>query len=279
MNIREPVVSGTFYPAKKDALLKMISSMLNTVNLEKTYEDKNIFGLISPHAGYVYSGTAAAYGYSLLKGRKYDTIIILGPSHYTLLNGASVWKNGQYSTPLGKIDIDTEATNFLLDKYEHIEFNQIAHIQEHSIEVQLPFLQYVLKSDFKFVPIIIGNQQLDYIKKLTEALINLLNTNINKKYLFIASTDLSHYHSSDVALRMDGNVASAIESFDIEKLNTIIEERTGEACGIGPILTLMLLSEKLNIKNVDILKLTNSGETSGDYSRVVGYMSAVLYKE
>ena len=275
-HIRHPVVNGTFYPGNKDTLIKMIASMINNVHPVKK-EEKDIFGLISPHAGYVYSGPAAAHGYSLLKGKNYDTVIVLGPSHYTLMNGASTWKDGEYKTPLGSQPIDTEVTNFLL-QYEHIEFNQIAHIQEHSIEVQVPFLQYVLKSEFKFVPIIVGNQQYQYTKILAETLTELIK-NIPKKYLFIASTDLSHYHSDEVAKRLDKNVVDAIKNFDIEKLVEIINTGKGEACGIGPVLTLLLLAKNMNASDIDILSLTNSGETSGDYSRVVGYMSAVLYKE
>ncbi len=276
MNIRRPVVSGMFYPAKKDTLIKLINDLINQANIEEN--EKSIFGLISPHAGYIYSGPTAAYGYKLLKNKKFDTIIILGPSHYTLMKGASVWPDGKYETPLGFIDIDSEVTNFLLTNNEHIEFNQIAHIQEHSIEVQLPFLQVVLKEDFKFVPIIVGNQQYEYVTTLAESLTDLLKT-IKKEYLIIASSDLSHYHSADVAQRLDKNVTNAIAEMDIKKLNELIQSQKGEACGIGPIMTLLLLSKNFNYKNIEILNLSNSGDTSGDYSRVVGYLSAAIYKE
>jgi len=273
---REPVVRGMFYPAGKDNLQRMISSFLIDAN-PKENGDKDILGIISPHAGYVYSGSCAAFAYKLLKNKSFDTVIVLGPSHSTLLKGASVWKEGVYKTPLGDIKIDEEFTKILLEKGPDIEFYQVAHIQEHSIEVQLPFLQYVLKGKFELVPIIIGNQTYEYSKRLSNSLFELIEES-SKKIIIVASSDLSHYHSHEVAKRMDRIVVDLVRVKNVDKLSEVIESGKGEACGIGPIFTLLNLALKYKNSEVEILNVINSGDVSGDKSRVVGYMSAVIYK-
>ncbi len=274
--IREPVVRGMFYPANKNNLSKMISTFLLNTNPE-VKKNKELLGLIVPHAGYVYSGGCAAYAYKLLKSKEIDTVIIIGPSHYTVLNGASVWGKGEYRTPLGNVEIDEETSSYLIENGSSIEFYQVAHMQEHSIEVQVPFLQYVLKNKFKVVPIIIGNQTYDYSSKLAATLYNLIQKN-PKKYLIVASSDLSHYHSNDAAERMDGYVIELIKKMDKKELARCVETGKGEACGIGSILTMLFLAEKYNTDIIDILNVVNSGDVSGDKNRVVGYMSAAIYK-
>lgn len=273
--IREPVVSGMFYPAGRDSLSKMISTLLRQAEVQKR-EDRELFGLISPHAGYVYSGGCAAYGFKLLKGKSFDTVIVMGPSHQAYLDGASVWKQGKYRTPLGDVEIDDESTRFLLEQDAKVQFYQIAHFQEHSIEVQIPFLQYVLKDNFKIVPIVIGNQTLEYSEVLADAIAKLLQSK-KRKFLLIASSDLSHYHSDDVAKRLDNAVIKMIEKMDVEGIASLIETGKGEACGAGPVMVLLLTAKKMDASIIDILNVTNSGEVSGDKSRVVGYMSAAIY--
>ena len=275
INIREPVVNGMFYPASKEKLSKMISSFLIESNPIPN-DKKKLLGLIAPHAGYVYSGSCAAYAYKLLKSTQYDTIIILGPSHYTSLLGAAIWPKGFFKTPLGNVAIDEESSEELLKNKSIIETYEIAHMQEHSIEVQIPFLQYILKNDFKIIPLVIGNPTYDFSSQLADALYNLQNT-VPNKYLFVASSDLSHYHTDNVARRMDIQVVKLIEKNDPELLTQIIDRGQGEACGIGPILTLLLLSKKFKDATVETLNYTNSGETSGDKSRVVGYLSSAIY--
>ncbi len=275
-NVREPVVQGMFYPANKDDLSKMIAAFLHDAK-PSVRDDKGLLGLIAPHAGYVYSGQCAAYAYKLLKLKKFDTIIVLGPSHSTMLNGASVWQNGFYRTSLGDVEIDSEAASFLLDNGRDIEFYPMAHMQEHSIEVQIPFLQYVLKNKFKITPVVLGNQTYEYTKKLADTIYDLIQKKPDK-YLIIASTDLSHYHTYDTAKRMDKNVIDLIKKRSLEPLTESIKTGRGEACGIGPVFTLLLLAEKCKTELIDILNVTNSGDVSGDKSRVVGYMSAEIYK-
>lgn len=275
MNVREPVVNGMFYPANKDKLLKMISNFLIHIN-PRLNEKKELLGFISPHAGYIYSGQCAAYSYKLIKSLQYDTIIVLGPSHYTSLNGASIWSQGLYRTPLGDVPIDEEAAQYLIKKNKNIERYEIAHMQEHSIEVQVPFLQYILKNKFKLVPMIIGNPTYNFTSELASSIYALIKSQ-EKRYLIIASSDLSHYHSDDVARRLDKQVIDLIKQNDPKMLAKIIDTGQGEACGIGPILTLLFLAQNYKQPVIDILNYTNSGEVSGDKSRVVGYLSAAVY--
>lgn len=274
-SIREPVVQGMFYPSNKNNLSKMISAFLSDAK-PVIKEDKELLGLIVPHAGYIYSGQCAAYAYKLLKTKNFDTVIVLGPSHSTMLNGASVWQEGFYRTPLGDIEIDKESSDYLIVNGPNIESYQLAHIQEHSIEVQIPFLQYILKNKFKLVPVVIGNQTFEYIKKFADTLYNLIEKK-SGKFLIIASSDLSHYHSYDAAKRMDGNVIDLIKKKSTSTLAQSIETGKGEACGIGSIFTILFMAEKYKSSIIDILNITNSGDVSGDKSRVVGYMSAALY--
>ncbi|MBU1076853.1 MAG: AmmeMemoRadiSam system protein B [Spirochaetes bacterium] len=274
--IREPVVQGMFYPAKRDSLTKMVSTFLLNAK-PKVQKEKELLGLIVPHAGYVYSGGCAAHAYKLIKGQRFDTVIVIGPSHYTMLDGSSVWAKGEYVTSLGSVNIDEEAASYLLDKGPDIEFYQVAHMQEHSVEVQIPFLQYVLKSKFELVPIIIGNPSYDYTSRLADTIYSLIKGN-HKKYLIVASTDLSHYHNDQVAKRMDRSVIELVKTMNKEELDRSIKTGTGEACGMGSILTLLFLAEKFGTRSIDILNITNSGEVSGDKERVVGYMSAAVYR-
>lgn len=273
--IREPVVRGMFYPAGKDTLQKMISSFLIAAD-PPVREKKEILGLIAPHAGYVYSGACAGYAYKILKNRKADTVILLGPSHHTMLEGSALWLSGAFRTPLGDVILDEEAGRFLLDQDRVVEDYRIAHLEEHSLEVQLPFLQFVWRNTFRLVPVVIGNPGFEYISRLAEALYKLISRN-DRKYLVIASSDLSHYHTDEAAKRMDRLVVDLIRRNIPDELNRLVETGKGEACGIGPILALLALSKKFPSPLVDILNVTNSGETSGDKSRVVGYMSAAVY--
>lgn len=275
LKVREPVVSGMFYSANKDKLSKMISSYLTNANV-KVNQDKKLLGIISPHAGYMYSGPCAGHAYKLLKNFEYDTVIIIGPSHYTILNGAALWPDGCYKTPLGEVEIDTAANEFLLSHNKLIEEYEIAHIQEHSIEVQIPFLQYILKNDFNIVPVIMGNPSFQFASDLADNLFQLLAEK-NNRYLIVASSDLSHYHSDDIARRKDKLVTQLIEKNDPQQLVRVIDNGQGEACGIGPILTLLLLAKKYNTSSIETLNYTNSGETSGDKSRVVGYLASAVY--
>jgi len=272
--IRESVVEGRFYPAERDGLENMINRFLNRV--EKKQFEGELIGLIVPHAGYIFSGQVAAYAYKQLQNREFDTIILLGPSHYTMFYGVSVGKFDYYDTPMGKIQVDKELAKTLIEKDKKIKFLPAAHQREHSLEVQLPFLQTVLK-DFKILPIVMGDMDFDTCKMLSENLIKLTE---NKNVLFIVSTDLSHYHSYEEAIKIDKRTTDAIEEKDAESFYKGIKQNNYELCGSLPVVTILLLAEQMGEMHIELLNYSNSGEVlMGDTSRVVGYSAFAIYKK
>ncbi len=272
--IRKPVVSGTFYPQDSDELRKLIKSYLDSVDLPRQYNN-DILGVISPHAGYVFSGQCAAYAFQQLAYKDFDTAIVIAPSHQCGDFYFSVGDYDAYQTPLGKINVDRELAEQLLTDSKFV-FYPYAHNSEHSLEVQLPFLQ-IIKPQVKILPILIGYQydlSSDYLGKI---LSSLLAKRMDKT-VFIASSDLSHYHNSRKAELLDKNLISAIESLDFELLWKVIKEKKGEACGFGGILTMLNIAKTLRYDKAKTLCYTHSGETSGDHSQVVGYLAGMFYK-
>jgi len=269
--VREPAVAGMFYPATVSKLRSEIETHLNSVTLEKTFE--NIFGLISPHAGYVYSGKTAAYAYKTVQNKLYKSVIVISPSHREYFPGISIYSGDAYKTPLGEIELDKEMIAKLTEDKSFIFTGVNGHRTEHALEVQLPFLQTVL-GEFKLVPIVMGDQRGDFVYTLAEK----LSTVIDKKTLIVASSDLSHFHSKKEADKLDSLVENRISEFDYTSLLNDLEKQKCEACGGGPIAVLLKTAELRGIKNVQILSRTDSGEVSGDTSEVVGYLSAVVYQ-
>lgn len=270
--IRRSIVAGQFYNANPSKLKNDIESFLKNVKLEKKYE--NIFGIISPHAGYIFSGQTAAYGFKCIQNKQFDSVVVIAPSHNPIEFSVSVCDCDFYQTPLGDIPVDKEIVEELLEK-EIIDYSEMAHLREHSLEVQLPFLQTVLKK-FHLIPILIGHQSLKTSKNLAEILHQILKDS-DKKFLFVFSTDLSHYYDAETAKILDEKVISTVEKMDEKTLDNYIMTRHAEACGFGCIETGILLAKKFSIKNSDILNYSHSGMIFGDYSQVVGYLSAIFY--
>ena len=271
--IRKAAVAGQFYPASETELSSMIDGFMNNAELPSL--ELNIRAIIVPHAGYVYSGQVAAYAYKALIGKDINRVIIIGNSHQEFFDGASIYPKGYFETPLGKVEIDADFAQKLMDTSPKIYFKESAHLEEHSLEVQLPFLQKTLK-DFKIVPIILGNQA-----GITDILINALKPLIDDKTLVIASSDLSHYPNYDGAKHSDEKVIEAILTGNKENLIKTISALEKEgisgletcACGSDSIEVIMGLMEG---KSAKLLKAANSGDISGDKSRVVGYASIVF---
>jgi MEMO1 family protein len=271
--IREPSVSGTFYPANPDILRADIDGYLKKVSLDSPPGD--VFGLIAPHAGYMYSGQTAAYAYKALSGVHYDTVIILAPSHQSFFFGAAVQDKGGYKTPLGVAPIDEELADRLIAKGELVHGDPRMHRGEHSIEVQVPFLQTVL-DDFKIVPLILGmSQDADSAERLGDLIYECLDDR-SKKYLIVGSTDLSHYYPYDLAKELDQSAIELIRKFDIKGLKVELARGKYEACGAGSIIAAMVVSQKLGATRSSVLDYKNSGDVTGDMSGVVGYVSCVF---
>jgi AmmeMemoRadiSam system protein B/AmmeMemoRadiSam system protein A len=269
--IRPPAVAGSFYTSNTEALLSQIQDFLKNIP-PKTVPGK-IIALISPHAGYTYSGQVAAYGYKLISGKKYDTVVIIAPSHRARFHGASVYPHGAYQIPPGLIPVDTAMARELMEQDASISYIEQAHTQEHSLEVQLPFLNVVL-GDFKLLPIVIGSYDFATCEKISESIYRVVK---DKNVLIIASSDLSHFHPYDTAVELDTIVIDHVKKLTTKELFQDISSNKSEACGAGPVITTMLLAKKLGATSSELLSYANSGDVTGDKSGVVGYMSAVLY--
>jgi MEMO1 family protein len=274
MMIREPAASGTFYPANPKALARDVELYLEQAAPEEI--EGEIKGLIVPHAGYVYSGSVAAWGYKVLLKRTYDTVILIAPSHRSHFERVAVQEQGGYRMPLGIVDVDEEFAAALLKRSSVVQSNVHAHQGEHSLEVQLPFLQVVLKK-FRIVPLIMGAQDNALCEALASALFQTMWES-EKQFLVVGSTDLSHYYPYNHALELDGEVARNLNNFDVQGLARDLGSDKCEACGAGPMITTMALSQKLGANASKVLKYANSGDVSGDKASVVGYVSAVFYR-
>lgn len=276
---RLPAVAGMFYPGDPLDLSKMLTQYLSA-SKRQIFSDK-IRGIISPHAGYIYSGQVAASAYKELEGLKYDTVVIIAPSHTTFFQGASVYNGSAYVTPLGKLFIDQKLASKITEiNPSKIYLSNKGHTgggtrQEHSLEVQLPFLQMVL-GDFKLVPIVMAEQEWDVITALGDCLATALK---DTNSLIVASTDLSHFYSSNVAAQKDGIIRSHVEAFDPQGLYNSMAKGQAEACGGGPMAAAMIACRKLGASHVAVTDYADSSKVSGDQSEVVGYLAAVIYAD
>jgi AmmeMemoRadiSam system protein B len=282
--IRKPAVAGSFYPKNREALSKTVDTSL--LNVKQEQIEGKILGLISPHAGYVYSGQVAAYSYWQIKDKNYDTVIILGPSHRVYLRGASVGNWDAYATPLGRVAVNMEIVDALLSIGEPFHFVKQAHMQEHSVETQIPFLQRVLKN-FDIVPIVMGIPSLSCCEKISKSLASLVG---KRRVLFVASSDMSHYPDYASANRVDARTLSLIERFDpelvfnseAESLAKGIPNLSTTLCGLSSVVTLMMTVKELGGNAVKILHYANSGDIAihgyREKRRVVGYGAVAFYK-
>lgn len=270
--IRPPAVAGQFYSANAGTLRRDVEEMLAEANAAAIPHEGTPIGVISPHAGLMYSGPTAAYAYHALRDRTFDTAVLIGPSHRDLLQGATVYPGSAFQTPLGDVRIDADLAQSIVTAGGHVSFADKGHRAEHALEVQLPFLQCV-SPDSSIVPITMGDQSSDACHELAEVLGATL---AGRNVVLVASSDLSHYHPSDIARTLDGRVIDLVRSYQPELLIRLLEEERVEACGGGPIVTVMMAARLLGATKAKILHSCNSGDVTGDTSGVVGYMSAVL---
>lgn len=278
--VRQPVVSGSFYPANAQNLKSQLEQLFNQT--ENKVVNKNIAALIVPHAGYVFSGQVAASAYAKIDPDKlFSRIFIIGTSHHVLLNGASIYNQGDYETPLGKVNVDVELANQLINRNNLFTYNPAAHTKEHSIEVQLPFLQFRIKKPFKIVPIIIGTQSPENCKKLAE----ILEPFFTSENLFVISSDFSHYPSYENSVKIDKITGDAVSSNSPQKFMEALESNEKmnipglltSCCSWSSVLTLLEITSVQKNIQVSHIKYMNSGDSSyGDKNRVVGYHSFIF---
>ena len=269
--IKNPNVSGQFYDSSPTRLSAVIDKFFFEADV--TPYDRHIDVVISPHAGYIYSAGVAAYGFKAASRNKYKTIIILAPSHFHGFSGISVGLYDGFKTPLGVAQVDLAFARKLESSSEKIYFEPKAFEREHSLEVQLPFIQKTF-SDFKIVPVVFGQIDAGILKNFAQSLVSLIKERTD--VLIVASTDMSHFHDDEFARNMDRHTIEAIKNFDIDGLVQGVSAGTMELCGSMPVIASMIYAKLRGSQNVDVLKYANSGDVSGDKSQVVGYMSAVI---
>ncbi|HTP79409.1 MAG TPA: AmmeMemoRadiSam system protein B [Bacteroidota bacterium] len=268
--VRPAAVAGTFYPSERALLAQTVDELLERASDGEPPE--GLKGLIVPHAGFQYSGYTAAQAFALLRDQQFDTVFVVGPSHREYFEGISISPHDAYHTPLGDVPVNHEFRKKLVDEAKRIVISPDGHRAEHCIEVQLPFLQRVLKS-FSLVPIIIGDQHREFCESLAEVLSSVGGIS---NALLVASSDLSHYHPYDDAVRLDRVVIDDVETFRPDSLIEKLELSEAEACGGGPIVSVMMAARSLGAGHAHILHYCNSGDVTGDKARVVGYLSAAL---
>jgi len=276
--IRQSVIAGTWYPGQPDALRRTLQSYL--ANAKKVELEGELKALISPHAGYAYSGPTAAYAYKQLEdGPAFDTVAILSPVHQAYLGRFAVTRAAYYETPLGLVEVDADLVEAL---GKEVTLNRVGYDGEHSLEIQLPFLQYVLGS-FTLLPVMMGESLsstggMAACRELSTALAKLLR---GRKALIVASTDLSHLYDYNDVVRHDKVMVELVERFDIEELARALIEGRCHACGGAPVVAALLAAQALGANRAKVLHYTNSGDVTGNRhpgNYTVGYMAAAVYQ-
>ena len=274
ISIKEPNVAGAFYPSDKDELTRLIEKYLRQASDVKV--DGEALVLISPHAGYIYSGPVAAYGFKALMGKNYDTVIILAPTHYFPFSGGSVYQEGLFRTPLGDLEVDSTLASALIAQDPKLLFFKPQYYElEHSVEVELPFLQTVLKPGFKILPVLLGEMSFDECGSLAGYIAAVVK---GKNVLVLASTDLSHYKPYLDAVGYDDRTIAYVKASDAKGLWDAVADTGWNVCGFRAVATGLLYAKYQGADKINVLKYANSGDTAGDKTRVVGYLSAIISK-
>ncbi|MFH1208568.1 MAG: AmmeMemoRadiSam system protein B [Candidatus Omnitrophota bacterium] len=269
--VRAAVVSGQFYPEGPELLKKQIRRFLAAA---KGIPAPDVRALIVPHAGYDYSGQIAAEAYKLVEGRKFDSVIIIAFLHRLFLQGVFVDDAAAYETPLGRVPVNRELAREIRMFHPIFQNTVPDRLEEHSLEVQIPFLQETVPG-LKIVPVYIGVQEITNSTILAEALTKIL---AGQNLLVVATTDLSHFYSYEVASDKDKALIALFEKGNAETIYDAYVREEAEACGMGPVLTSILLARKMKWSGPRLIRYANSGDVTGDRSSVVGY-AAMAYRE
>jgi AmmeMemoRadiSam system protein B len=267
--MRSAAVAGSFYPNSSRQISEQIDHLLQSVSSEKY--SKKTRGLISPHAGYVYSGRVASFGFKSIADQSYKTIVILGPSHYFRFSGVSVFEGRSYETPMGSCPVDVVLAKKIRSFGHRLGSKPKAHVPEHAIEVQVPFLQKLFpRSEFAIVPILFGDTEMATISEVAEAVLACCD---KEETLVIASSDFSHFFDYQKANMMDNRAIDLILADDMKTLEFESKSRKIEMCGYSAIVALSKIMASWGANDITKLCYANSGGVSGDLSRVVGYCS------
>jgi AmmeMemoRadiSam system protein B len=272
--IRKAAVAGGFYSRDRDLLKGELERAFSIGYgpLPKMGSGAEPVGAVVPHAGYTYSGAVASYSYGFLRSKiKPDSIIIVGPNHTGYGSDVSVWAEGEWESPLGSLKVDDEIGELLLKRFP--DFDPLSHRFEHSIEVQIPFIQYVYGFDVKIVPVCVLDQSPQTMLELGSAIADVVRS---RRVVLLASSDLSHYESHEVVSSIDSHVINAILEMNEKKIYEEADEFGVSACGLGPIVSVVHAMKLLRNTQAQLLQYSTSGEVTGDYTSVVGYASIVF---
>lgn len=286
MTRRAPAVAGMFYPENARELRALIDQSFRnqrfgpgvtiTSTTPSTNKQHKIYGIVSPHAGYVYSGAVAAHGFYKISTADFHNIVMAGPNHYGIGSWVAAMKDGIWETPLGDVQVNSDMAEEIGTRSTTLDFDDYAHSRDHCLEVQLPFLQYI-KQDFKIVPVILVSQNRDTAFDLGDAISKtIIEMGTLDSTLLLASSDFTHYEPNGEAHRKDGELIKAILALDINRFYTILERLNISACGYGAIATMMIAAKNLGATRGELLKYATSGDVTGDISAVVGYSSIVF---
>ena len=281
--LRRPTVAGQFYEGDAEALRAQLKAcFLHRLGPQKLPQvnfhmrPRNIVGMVCPHAGYMYSGPVAATAfYELAIDGKPDTVVLLGPNHTGYGSALALMREGTWQTPLGNVEIDTELANAILKETRTVDADATAHRFEHSLEVQLPFLQFLYGNDFKIVPICYLMQDYDSAVEVGRALTEALDAT---NTVVIASSDMTHYEPAKKAAQKDQEALKYVIAMDAKRFYETIEKQNITACGYAPITSLITYANGVNAKEAKLLSYHNSGDITGDHSSVVGY-AAVSFRK
>ncbi|MGI0004249.1 MAG: MEMO1 family protein [Candidatus Nitrosotenuis sp.] len=273
MKVRTPAVAGMFYPKEKTELEESIKHCIShKYGSGKTPSHDKIYGAICPHAGYMYSGPVATHSFSVIADQDFELAIILGPNHWGIGCNIATMKDCSWQTPLGNVEVDSEAAEFVNNVTKLIEIDYFSHTRDHSIEVQVPMLQHYKKS-FKILPIILNSQDYESSLEVGAAIAKLAK---RKKSIIIGSSDFTHYEENDYAHKQDKALIEPILEMDVARFYDVLDKRRVTACGYGAIASTMVACKELGARQGRLLKYATSGDVAGDKSSVVGYASIVF---
>jgi AmmeMemoRadiSam system protein B len=267
--VRRAAVAGSWYPAQPDALAREVDRYLADAGEPQSGTP---IAIIAPHAGLMYSGPIAAHAYNLLRGRDIEVVVLVGPSHYVGFDGVAVYERGAFDTPFGPVAVAEECAAAVAMGSQEIHVHPTAHVREHSLEMQLPFLGRVLPG-VQIVPLVMGHQRRETAYALGDAIGAAV---MGRNAVLVASTDLSHYQSASTAAKLDRKVIRQVERFDPDGLMSLLETFPEHACGGGPTVAVMRAAKLLGATDARVLKYGDSGDVSGDKGAVVGYLAAAF---
>ena len=277
LDIRPSPIAGRWYPADPHQLASSVDAYLEAARLPEITGE--IIGVMVPHAGHVFSGPVAGYAFAALRGIQPDVVVILSPMHYDYPQALLTTSHAAYGTPLGSLPVSHEILQAVDAKlYERVGFglSEVKHDPEHSLEIELPFLQRVLRNEFQLVPIMVRTQTARVASALGIVLGEVL---LGQNVLLVASTDLSHFYPQEIARDLDGEILRQVEAFDPQGVLDADDQGKGFACGKGALAATLWAAKELGANSIKIIHYATSGNVTGDYHQVVGYGAAVITRQ